>query len=326
MDLDLDVLLFGVLAAIALGMACYLLLERAGVLGSGRRISHAAAHARDPGRSAAVSRRAAATGQDAGVLAALLARLQRRRPAQAAGEPSALRRRLLRAGLRDLGAETRFGSTRLLLTVALPVIAVMLYLAAANDVNEALLAAAASIAAVAAAIGWCLPSFWLDARVARRQRELASSFPDAIDMIRLCVEAGQALDAAMTRVEREIRLTCVPLYDELHTVNLEIRAGAGRARALKNMAQRIGLTEVDSLVLMLVQVERLGTSVADALRVHADVLRTRRRQRAQEQAAKVPVKLLFPMIFCIFPALMIVLLGPAGISVVRMLSAVALPG
>ena len=202
-------------------------------------------------------------------------------------------------------------------------VAAVVYAVAVSEVNEALLAATAAIAAIG---GWCLPSLWLDSRVARRQRTLASNFPDAIDMIRLCVEAGQGLDAAMTRVEREIRLTCVPLYDELHRVNLDMRAGAARARALNNMAQRIGLPEVDALVSMLVQVERLGTSVADALRIHADVLRTRRRQHAQELAAKVPVKLLFPMIFCIFPALLIVLLGPAVISVVRTLSATTVPG
>ena len=321
MDLDFDVLLFGLLAATTLGVACYVLLDR--VLGSGRRISHAAAHARDSGLSAAAGRRAAAAAQDAGLLGGLFARLRRRRAAQEAGEPSALRLRLRRAGLRDADAGTRFAGTRLLLTLALPVMAAGIYVVAANEVSEALLAAAALMAAMA---GWCLPSLWLDARAARRQRELASNFPDAIDMIRLCVEAGQGLDAAMTRVEREIRLTCVPLYEELHSVNLEMRAGAGRARALKNMAQRIGLPEVDALVSMLVQVERLGTSVADALRIHADVLRTRRRQRAQEQAAKVPVKLLFPMIFCIFPALLIVLLGPAAISVVRTLSTALVPG
>ena len=130
----------------------------------------------------------------------------------------------------------------------------------------------------------------------------------------------------MTRVEREIRMTCMPLYDELHMVNLDMRAGAARARALRNMAQRIGLTEVDALVTMLVQVERLGTSVSDALRIHSEVLRTRQRQRAQELAAKVPVKLLFPMIFCIFPALLIVLLGPAAISVIRTLAVSMGPG
>ena len=323
MDIDLDTLLFGLLAAGALGVGCYLLLEKAGVLGATRRIGQAAAHAHNGRRNTAVHAGSDAALRNAGVLGALFARLHRRRPAQASGEPFGLRLRLLRAGLRDPGAEARFAGLRLLLTLTLPVVAAAGYAMAVNEVSETLLAATAAIAAMG---GWCLPSFWLDARVARRQRELASNFPDAIDMIRLCVEAGQGLDAAMTRVEREIRLTCVPLYDELHGVNLEMRAGAARARALKNMAQRIGLPEVDALVSMLVQVERLGTSVADALRIHADVLRTRRRQQAQELAAKVPVKLLFPMIFCIFPALLIVLLGPAAISVVRTLSATVAPG
>ena len=138
-------------------------------------------------------------------------------------------------------------------------------------------------------------------------------------MIRLCVEAGLGLDAAISRVEREIRITCEPLYEELHLVNLELRAGASRERALKNLALRVGLSDVDALVAMLIQVERFGTNIADSLRIHSDTLRTNRRRRAEEQAAKVPVKLLFPMIFCIFPSLMVVLLGPALINIIRML-------
>ena len=323
MELDLDTLLLAGVAAAVLGAGCYVLFAWLAGQGDARRIGHAAARARSAplGRPAAASHRGDAAL--AGWLPSWLARLHRPAQAQAAGQLSPLRLRLLRAGLRDAGAEARFGATRTFLAVLLPCATVAGYALAASEVNGILAGALMLMAALAA---WCLPSFWLDARVARRQRTLAANFPDAIDMIRLCVEAGQGLDAAMTRVEREIRMTCMPLYDELHMVNLDMRAGAARARALRNMAQRIGLTEVDALVTMLVQVERLGTSVSDALRIHSEVLRTRQRQRAQELAAKVPVKLLFPMIFCIFPALLIVLLGPAAISVIRTLAVSMGPG
>jgi tight adherence protein C len=114
-------------------------------------------------------------------------------------------------------------------------------------------------------------------------------------------------------------MTSPALAEELHLVNLELRAGSSRERALRNLALRTGVEEVDMLVALLVQSDRFGTSVASALRVHSDSLRTKRRQRAEENAARIPVKLLFPMIFCIFPAMLLVLLGPAFISIARLL-------
>jgi tight adherence protein C len=143
------------------------------------------------------------------------------------------------------------------------------------------------------------------------------NLPDAIDLMMVCIEAGLGLDAAIARVAQEMRLKSDLLADELHLVGLELRAGSTRERALRNLALRTGVEEVDGLVTMLVQADRFGTSIADSLRVHADMLRTRRRQRAEEAAAKIAVKLLFPLIFCIFPSLMLVLLGPAFIAIYR---------
>jgi tight adherence protein C len=170
-----------------------------------------------------------------------------------------------------------------------------------------------------AAIGYYLPNAVIARRIRLRQREIFEALPDALDLLVVCVEAGLALDAALSRVGEEIATRSKILAEELHLANLELRAGAGRERALRNLAQRTGVPEVESLVAMLVQSDRFGTSVADALRVQADMMRTRRRQRAEEQAAKIAVKLLFPVIFCIFPSLLLVLLGPAMIRVFRIL-------
>jgi tight adherence protein C len=172
-----------------------------------------------------------------------------------------------------------------------------------------------------AAIGYYLPNIVLAQLITHRRRELFENFPDALDLMRICVEAGLGLDAAIARVGEELRRNSEALYDELHLVGLELRAGASRDRALRNLALRMGLEEADALVAMLVQAERFGTSVADSLRVHSDSLRIKRRLRAEETAAKVPVKLLFPLIFCMFPAFLVVLLGPAFISIYRILFA-----
>lgn len=170
-----------------------------------------------------------------------------------------------------------------------------------------------------AAIGYYLPNMILARIIALRQRDLFENFPDAIDLMTVCVEAGLGLDAAMNKVGEEMRLKCQPLAEELHLVNLEMRAGRSRDQALRNLALRTGVEEIEGLVSMLVQADRFGTSIAASLRVHSDMLRTKRRQRAEEAAAKIALKLLFPLIFFIFPSLLLVLLGPAFIQIYRIL-------
>ncbi len=171
----------------------------------------------------------------------------------------------------------------------------------------------------AAGLGYYLPNVFLARRIESRQREIFETFPDATDLMLVCVESGLGLDAALIKVGEEMRLKSPVLADELHLVNLELRAGNTKERALKNLAMRTGVEQVDALVAMLVQAERFGTSIGDSLRVYADELRTKRRLRAEEAAAKIPLKLLFPLIFFIFPSLLLVLLGPAFIQIYRIL-------
>ncbi|MBN9133115.1 MAG: type II secretion system F family protein [Nitrosospira multiformis] len=170
-----------------------------------------------------------------------------------------------------------------------------------------------------AAFGYYLPNMVLARLVSQRKRELFESFPDAIDLMTVCVEAGLGLDAAMVRVAEEMRLRSKALAGELHLVSLELRAGRTREQALRNLAMRTGVEEIEALVSMLVQADRFGTSVAASLRVHSDTLRTTRRLRAEEAAAKIALKLLFPLIFFIFPSLLLVLMGPAFINIYRVL-------
>ncbi|HEY5801919.1 MAG TPA: type II secretion system F family protein, partial [Burkholderiaceae bacterium] len=166
-----------------------------------------------------------------------------------------------------------------------------------------------------AAAGYYLPNAVLRHAVARRQREIGDSFPDALDLLTVCVEAGLSLDSALVRVAGEMHLKSVLLAQELQLVLIEMRAGLGKDKALRNLALRCGTFDIDALIAMLIQSDRFGTGMGTALRVHSDVLRTKRRQRAEEAAAKIALKLLFPLIFCVFPALLLVLLGPAFIQI-----------
>jgi tight adherence protein C len=169
------------------------------------------------------------------------------------------------------------------------------------------------------ALGYYLPNLVLGRLVFVRQREIFESFPDAADLLMVCVEAGLGLDAALVRVTDEMRLRSEALAEELHLVSLELRAGSSREKALRTLALRTGVEEVNTFATMLIQADRFGTSIGDSLRVFSDELRTKRQLRAEEKAAKIPLKLLYPLVFCIFPALLLVLLGPAFIQIYRIL-------
>ena len=170
--------------------------------------------------------------------------------------------------------------------------------------------------------GFYLPNFWIKFKIARRRETILKGFPDALDLMVVCVEAGMGLDAAITRVAKEIELDNKILSDELNLYNLEMRAGKLRKDALKNLAMRTDVAEVDSLVTLLIQTDKFGTSIGQALKVYSDTLRTQRFQRAEEKAAKIPTKLLFPLILFIFPALFVVILGPALIKIFRALKGI----
>ena len=229
---------------------------------------------------------------------------------------SALRTRFLNAGLRNANAPTLFFGAKTLLAIGLPLLVFfVLTTSGTKSTTNGLLLWLLS----ATAIGYYLPNALLNNMIARRQREIFESFPDALDLMTVCVEAGLAMDAALVRVAADIGLKSAVLADELHLVTLELRAGSAKDKALRNLALRTGVDDVSALVSMLIQAERFGTSIAASLRVQSDQLRTKRRQRAEEQAAKIALKLLFPLIFFIFPSLLLVLMGPAFLQIYRVL-------
>jgi len=228
-------------------------------------------------------------------------------------ESSPVRLRFIHAGWRAPTTPGLFHAGKTALTIGLPLIA---WLVLRHDPQRA--GAVLFLGSVvAAACGYYVPDLILRSRIAHRQREIFESFPDALDLMTVCVEAGLGMDAALVRVGAEIGLKSQVLAEELQLVTLELRAGSAKDKALRNLALRTGVEDVDALAKMLIQAERFGTSVGNALRVQSEQLRTRRRQLVEERAAKVATKLLFPLIFCIFPALLVVLLGPAVIQIMR---------
>jgi tight adherence protein C len=170
------------------------------------------------------------------------------------------------------------------------------------------------------AFGFFLPRFFLKRAMKERQRHIRLGLPDALDLTVICVEAGLALDQAMMRVGEDLSHAHPELSAEFHLFNLETRAGKPRAEALKNLAARTGVDDVRGLVGTLIQTDRFGTSVAQALRVHSDSLRTERRQRAEEQAAKTTVKMIIPLVLFVLPSLIFVTVGPAVIQLMRLLA------
>ena len=169
------------------------------------------------------------------------------------------------------------------------------------------------------AIGYILPGMLLARMAKRRAHRIRLSLADMLDLLVVSVEAGLGLDQALTRVGQELAFAYPELADELRLINLELRAGKPRAEALRNLADRTGVDDLSSLVTMLIQTDKFGTSVATALRVYSETLRTKRRQRAEEAAAKTGVKMVFPLVICIFPAIWIVTIGPAAIKFVTVL-------
>ena len=170
-----------------------------------------------------------------------------------------------------------------------------------------------------AAIGYMLPAFMLARWAKQRQHKIRLSLPDALDLLVVSIEAGLGLDQAIQRVAVELGTAHPDLSDEMRLIGLELRAGKARSEALHNLGARTGVDDIVSLVAMLVQTDKFGTSVAQSLRVHSETSRTKRRQRAEEAAAKTGVKMVFPLVLCIFPAIWIVTIGPAAIKFMQVL-------
>ena len=215
---------------------------------------------------------------------------------------------------RALDARRIFAGSRVLSTAGFGIVAILVTGALHRTQGEVVL-----LTCVAAAAGWLAPVVYLRVRQARRREEIMLSLPDALDLMVICVEAGLGLNAAIVNVGKEVRLSSKTLSDELRMVSYEMRAGIGRVEALRNLAIRTGVDEVRAFVAVLVQSDRFGTSIAQALRTHALSLRTRRRQRAEEAARKTPVKMVFPLVFCIFPELLLVILAPGMLQLFRAL-------
>lgn len=236
----------------------------------------------------------------------------------ASGEDS-VRDGLSEAGYRSGNAVSVFLGAKLALGVLLPVVFFAVMAATGNPFGGQKLALGLALAV----FGFYLPTLWLWDKSNKRKLEIQHALPDALDLMVVCVEAGLGLDAAMVKVAQEVNLSSPELSSELRLVNQEMRAGAARIDALRALARRTGVQDLQSLVAVLVQADRLGTSIATALRSQSDSLRVRRRQRAEERAHKTGVKLVFPLVLCIFPGLLVILLAPALLRIMKALTNVS---
>jgi len=219
-----------------------------------------------------------------------------------------LKRRLIRAGFRDPAAIRVFQGARLLLT---PVFTAIGALAAWRFELNLLVVPAAAMT------GYMAPGQWLLWRIARRRHAIERGLPNVLDLMVVCVESGLGIDQAVLQVAKELHYAHPEICDEFAVMNLELRAGKRRVEALHNLADRSGVDDMRKLVAVLVQTDRFGTSIAQSLRGHADYLRTQARQRAEERAAKLAVKMVFPIFFCVLPSLFVVTVGPVLTRLIR---------
>lgn len=226
-------------------------------------------------------------------------------------ELSHMNQQMLRAGFRSPQALQIFYVTKSLLVVVLPLLVLLFWRWIPNSENRSLIMYAVAMSG----IGLFVPNIMLRKLVEKRIQSLRNGFPDALDLLVVCVEAGLGLAAAIQRVAEELDVSHPDLAFELATVNSEMRAGIAREQALRNLADRTGLPDIKGLVGLLVQTMRFGTSVSDALRTYAEEFRDKRMQGAEEQAAKMGTKLVFPLITCMFPVFFIVAIGPAILRV-----------
>ena len=231
-------------------------------------------------------------------------------------EISHLRKAFMKAGYRREGTIILYFGIKTLLAALFPFLFFLVKLLVIRVIPPITVLGGAVLLALT---GFYLPNLWLLIVTGRRQEMIQRGLPDALDLMVVCAEAGIGLDAAINRVGEEMKLGNQPLSDEFQLLSLELRAGKPRREALRNLSVRTGLDDIKSLSTLLIQTERFGTSIAQALRVHSDAMRTKRFQRAEEVAAKLPVKLLFPLILFIFPSLFVAILGPAVIRIYRTL-------
>lgn len=239
--------------------------------------------------------------------------LGRTMPVRDATVQSKRRMLLAQGGYRHVNAVVIFQGCRLLLAAVLSGVFLLIlpYLKGWDGTQQL------AVILLLGAGGFFIPHLWLRQRTKSRREEISNALPNALDLMVVCVEAGLGLDATIHRLAQEQQFTKQALSDEFQIVTQEVRAGKSRSEALIALKNRVGIAEITSLVVVLLQAERMGTGVGRALRIHADVLRTKRRQMAEERAAKVPVKMVFPMVLLIFPATLLIVLGPSWILIYK---------
>jgi tight adherence protein C len=226
------------------------------------------------------------------------------------GAITSVRAQLIHAGFRSESAPTTYYAVKTLFTFGLPALLLLITSLAQVGINNAMISAA-----IGTLVGAMLPHLWLKRAIKKRKRVLYAGLPDALDLLVVCTEAGYGLKPSIQRVADELQASHPQLAGELALVNAEIRAGVDRIEALRHLADRTNLEDIGGLVSLLSQSLRFGTSIADSLRIYSEEFRDKRTQRAEEAAAKISTKMVFPLVFCMFPAFFLVAIGPAIIGV-----------
>jgi tight adherence protein C len=227
-------------------------------------------------------------------------------------DAGAIQRRMIRAGIRNPNAMKYFYGSKVLLGVAVPLAMTLAVLGSPSDSTNKVVAVLASIAA-----GIFAPNEYLNLRAKKRQKEIRKGLPNALDLLVVCVESGLGLDQAVIQVAKDLDQAHPEVSEEFALVNYELKAGKRRVDALRNLAERSNVDDLKKLVAVLIQADRFGTGVAQSLRAHADFMRVQARQVAEEKAAKLGVKLVFPIFFCILPSLFVVTVGPMAVRIIR---------
>jgi tight adherence protein C len=231
---------------------------------------------------------------------------------QSPKDVTVMQRRLIRAGIRNENALKLLYGSKVLLGLALPVVAAAALTNATTDPGNKIFAVLA-----AGGVGFFGPNEYVRRMAGRRQHEIARGLPNALDLLVVCVESGLGLDQAILQVSKELDKAHPEISEEFGFVNLELKAGKRRVEALRNLAERTGVEDLKKLVAVLIQADRFGTGVAQSLRAHADFMRIQARQVAEEKAAKLGVKLIFPIFFCILPSLFAITVGPVAMRIIR---------
>ncbi len=235
---------------------------------------------------------------------------------KSAEDHSRIRQRLINVGYRGINAVKVFIGIKFVCALAL--LAILYFYSLFFPIVESSISLMLFYI-ILALVGYLLPTLWLKIKIADRQQKMLDSFPNVLDMLVVCVESGIGLDAAIERVAIEMEFENKALSEEFKQYNKETRIGKTRRQALRDLAVRTGLEEVRAMTTLLVQTEKFGTSIAKSLRTHSEYMRAQRLQRAEERAAKLSVKLVIPLIFCIFPSVFIVILGPIAINAIRII-------